>query len=676
LPKILYAILVAIFTTAACNITSRQPDLDGQDVRLTFIHTSDIHSRLLPYNLKVPLTDRNLGLLDENAPFGGAARISHIVKRERERANRSLYVDTGDVFQGAPIFNVFLGEAEMKVLSMLGVDVMAIGNHEFDMGEPNVAEKIREYANFPILAANYKFTQPPAPLADLLNDYAIFNVKGLRVGVIGLGNTSSMSSLIGSGNKLGITPLEAAETTQFLIDTIQPIVDVVVVASHLGLTADEELIRNTSGIDVLLGGHHHIVLSPPKSTVLDCQVNQMDSMWRERFTLTHSCEPREVVLVHSGAFAKFVGRLDLVFAQALPHGDDWEVKSYKYEVFPVDATVPEDQLVKEFLEPYVDELNRVMQLDLILGYAPVKVSRFGSQGGDSEVGNMVAESMRSRKGVETDFALTNTLGIRTDINPGPVTVDDMYNMFPFENTITTMYLSGSEVVEMFDFVARKSGIRGCMAQAQIAGARVALQCGRCDLTKRPVEWQEHEQIKAEEDDYGCALSIEIQGQPLSLDGQYQLAANDYIAGGGSGFNVLKRNTTQINTGIPLRDALMDYMRQGEPCGTIATCKTDDDCGNPKYVCGCEARSLWDESEGTCHEPVECPFDQGTCVLEQCVYDVSNLFSGDCVDAEGEDVGSRCQCEQVARAFMQCADTACVDEENGAMEDGRLQMVPP
>ncbi|NOZ02257.1 MAG: bifunctional metallophosphatase/5'-nucleotidase [Deltaproteobacteria bacterium] len=668
---------VALMTaTAACNIVSNQPDLNGLDVRVTFLHTTDIHSRLLPYKLAVPLTDRNLGLKDENAPFGGAARMAYIIRRERQNADRSLYVDTGDVSQGAPIYNVFRGEAEFKALSMMGLDVMVIGNHEFDQGEPNVADKIARYADFPVLAANYKFTSPPPPLADLLNDYEIFNLKGLRIGVIGLGNTSSMSTLIGAGNKLGITAMDAAETTQFLIDFIKPMVDVIVVASHLGLTGDEELIKNTTGIDIVLGGHHHIVLSPPKSTIRDCQIQQMNDVWRERFVANHDCQPREVVLAHSGAFAKYVGRLDVVFAQA--DDGDWEVKSFKYKAIPVDATVPQDDLVKEMLEPYVDNMNQVMQLDRVLGYAPIKVRRFGTQGGDSQLGNLVADSMRKRKGVETDFALTNTLGIRTDINPGPVTVDDMYNVFPFENTITTMYLSGSEVVELFDFVARRTASRGCKSQAQISGARVVLQCGRCDLSVRPVEWQEREQIKVSEDAEGCALAIEILGEPISLDGQYQLAANNYIAGGGSGFNVLKRNTTQIDTGIPQRDALMDSMRQGEPCRTSSAtvCTRDSDCGNAKYVCGCPERSEWNGQAGTCDGAMECPPAGGTCILAACIDDVWGLFSRDCPAQDPSMPLSKCRCDQKTRAMAQCEFTSCINDENGAIEDGRIRVIPP
>lgn len=810
------ATTLAAALLVACNVSTNRPELDGRDIRVTFIHTTDMHSRMLPYNMKVMQTDKNLGLADENGPFGGIARVAHLAKRERAKSDRSLHIDTGDSFQGAPIFNVFQGEVEMKALSQMGVDVMAIGNHEFDSGEPNVADKILRYADFPVLAANYVFSPTDSddrpPLADLVGPYAVFNLAGLRVGVIGLGNTSSMSSLVESANTLGITPIDYAEATQFYIDHLRPMVDVIVVASHLGLTDDQDLIECISGADLVVGGHHHVVLNPPQ-LIADagecytevstrfvrraCEKQVLpvlrpgdrpsparaakacreiaDEMGRlldarpeiagevlpvtDRATLEDRCiqaldrelaipgpidalpEPersaeiaawlqaateaacwamptalgwthpvrRDVPLAHSGAFAKYVGKIDAVFAQAFVCDDGvdndgdgrtdlddpdcadsrdgserrsgaqyengWELVSFKYDAIPVDRTVPEDVRMQELLIPYVDELRRQVPLDQILGYAPVDVRRFGSTGGDSALGNLVAESMMRRKGVETDFALTNSLGIRTDVYAGPVTVDDMFNVFPFENTITTMYLSGREVVDLFDYVARRSGARGCQSQAQIAGARVRMHCGGCDAPQRPADWP-----PVEADAEGCAVEIRIHDQDIQMDAQYQLAANDYIAKGGSGFMVLKRNTTQINTGIPLRDSTMDRLRQGRPCGNLASCtqdgKGEDGCESG-YVCGCIERSFWNDDTGTCDAAMECPPGGGTCVLAACVRDVTARFQESwCGAFEAGPVRDRCLCQQAGRAYSQCAATACVDRTNGIAEDGRLKLVSP
>lgn len=809
------AVAVAVCVAlVGCNITTPHPNLDGQDIRVTFVHTTDIHSRLIPYAMKVPQTDKNLGLADENGPFGGIARIAHIARSIRGGVERSLHIDTGDSFQGAPIFNVFQGEVEMKALSLMGVDVMAIGNHEFDSGEPNVADKIARFSSFPVLAANYFLSPPitptPPPLADLVKPYEIFNLQGLRVGVIGLGNTSSLSSLAEAANSMGITPIDYAEVAQFFIDNLRPQVDVIVLASHLGLTDDQELIKCTSGSDIVLGGHHHIVLDPPKiledsqecyyeiatryfrtacakaakamwtatngarpgaaatavceglvpdalrllksvpesvgrvlppldeTRIVDACVAALDSEVpvplevlalppAERdaeiaYLISGSadagCYPvplnmgfapppsRRVPLAHSGAFAKYVGRFDAVFRQGSVCGDgvdndgdgttdlqdskctdgldgseaqagrqgnnDWDLASFQYQVTPVDKRIPDDRLVAEMMEPYEDQLEQAVPLDLILGYAPVDAARFGASGGDSPLGNLVASAMQRRKGVETDFAMTNSLGIRSDLYAGPVTVADLYNVFPFENTITTMYLGGREVVELFDYVARRSSSRGCQAQAQVSGVQVELQCGRCDLARRPKEW-----AAQAADAEGCAVSILINGAPVVMDDQYSVAVNNYIAKGGSGFMVLKRNTTQVDTGVPQRDALMDQMRQGRACGQVQACTHDGagegGCGEG-YVCACDARAEWTGQE--CGRPGTCAAG-GTCVLGACVTDVTLRFEAECsAFREGGLVGEQCRCQQEARAYATCGAIACVDKTNGIAEDGRLKLLPP
>ena len=118
-----------IVVAAACTVEREQPNLVGQDVRLTFIHTSDIHSRLFPYNFVPNRFEREDGLLPINAPFGGIARISSIAQDVRATSNRSLWLDSGDCFQGAPVFNMFKGEAEMRALTTAGMDAAVKGGY-------------------------------------------------------------------------------------------------------------------------------------------------------------------------------------------------------------------------------------------------------------------------------------------------------------------------------------------------------------------------------------------------------------------------------------------------------------------------------------------------------------------------------------------------------------------
>src|SRR3954451_14187925 len=163
-----FASVVAVLALSACTVDKPQPNLVGQDIRLTVIHTSDIHSRLFPYTFVPNTFDQGYGLLPSNAPFGGIARISTLVQSIRATSNRSLWLDSGDCFQGAPVFNEFKGEAELRALTVAGLEGAVLGNHEFDLGAKNLFDKLDNWAGFPVLAGNYAWDDAP-PAAALSN---------------------------------------------------------------------------------------------------------------------------------------------------------------------------------------------------------------------------------------------------------------------------------------------------------------------------------------------------------------------------------------------------------------------------------------------------------------------------------------------------------------------------
>lgn len=703
---------------AACTVSEgRRLEIDGLDVKLTLLHTSDIHSRLIPYDLEVGEVDRRLGLLQDNGPFGGAARLAYLVKRERGRAGRCLYIDTGDPFQGAPIFNFYAGEAEIRVLSELDLDVLVIGNHEFDRGATNLGVQLDRWARFPAVAANYRFV-PSAfstnDLARIIQPFVTFGLDGLRVAVIGVGDSTSMHSIFEPGNRLGITPTHVASTVQTWVDFLRPLTDVVIVATHQGLRADEEMIRGTTGIDVVLGGHLHIVLDPPK-TIHDCRSAEI---------ARRGCTPRPVVLAHSGAFLKFLGRLDLVLRQnPADPVNGYEVVSRDYALFPVDSTVPEDPAVAYMLEPYVRDMEQLIDLGRLIGYAPRQVRRFGTEGGDSQLGNLVADAMWLRAGIETDFALTNTTGIRANLDPGPVTIETLINVFPFDNTITTMFLSGAEVQELFDYVARRTASRGCSSQVQIAGARVTFNCRGtpcepCAFLCGDVPCRTACTTDAGgavvcpdpcpggpcthpcDGNEACAEAIFVgsgaETRAIDPIGSYEMATNNYLAGGGSGYTMLRRNTTQQDSGIQQRDAVIDRIRSGRPCVEACTesdgtplglrcgaecarrggicgpvrCESDSDCDAAQgQTCACPGRwrSMCD-GEGACTAP-------GACVLAACIDDVADMYARRAVEGPQDDP-VQIACRFRDRAGAECAEVACVDGRIGAEEDGRIRAYLP
>ena len=336
-------VFICVFCVTRCYYVGDASLSGDTDILLTFLHTSDIHSRLFPYRMQPLAADRNLGLLAANAPFGGGSRLAYLIKRERARADRVLHLDSGDCFQGVPIFNTRLGEAEVRFLSEVGLDGAVIGNHEFDAGLPNLVTQMERWKKFDLLAANYVFPDPNDvtghTLGRISRPYAIYNVRGLRIAVIGMGNLGSLTSIGEGGNSLRMTPMEQNETLRAYVNILHDSVDLIVVLSHLGLTEDEDLIRGyetvvwkdrlpkgwtitedlgdgrvmafvpgVQNIDIILGGHLHTVLNPPK-------------MLQDR-------DGRTVILSHSGAFAKDLGRLDVVLKKDSDlHG--FKVESHK-----------------------------------------------------------------------------------------------------------------------------------------------------------------------------------------------------------------------------------------------------------------------------------------------------------------------------------------------------------
>ncbi len=774
------------------------PGPNGQpgtcQTRLTLLHTADIHSRLFPYNLDITQIDSTLGLgtLGAIANVGGVARLSYVLSRERARADRVLHLDSGDVFEGAPIFNFFNGEPEVRSLSLLGTDAATIGNHEFDDGALNVTTQFQKWADFPAIVANYDYNDvanPASPdLSSITNPFTVFNEEGLKIAVIGMGNLSSLTSLFSQPNKLAVTPLNTVDTAQFYIDLLRPYVDVIIMLSHLGLEADEDMVRGTTGIDVVLGGHNHIVINPPQQ-LRDCNVDpnvpgyiwasnpnepvdpdhpiydplDVDHMHPNEFP--RKCKPRNVLICHSGAFAKYLGRLDLILSndpvditasegfQSTADYDPnngFEVISSDYTPFPINDQIPEDAQMVQMLEPYQRVLDRAADLDILVGFSPEGAKRTAPQGGDSPLGNLIATAMWLRLGVQTDFSLTNTTGIRTDLDPGPITIEEMYNIFPFNNTITKMELSGLEVQEMFDFVARRSSSRSCVSQAQIAGSRVVLNCAGCARPGAATPCNTDNDCGIGSD--GCNLATHLCdipacaeqiyigitsttcqsdsdcpqqtnpdgtksvmagscdtqithkcSSPIAPTNLYELATSNYLAGGGSGFRVLQRNTTQFDTLIEQRDALIDYLRQGKPCGfkyvtnpdgTIQTnadgslkqmfntaeglkaCTSDSDCSTEgDFVCACagHVKAALSGGTATCSTTNNCDASAGRCIRRDCRDQVATFHNGACATSPAL-LACESDLDACSLAGEECKLLSCVDESEGNFTDNRLEML--
>ena len=242
------------FMIGVCLLSGMAAAQSVKELRL--FHTNDMHSRVEPFP-----EDYQDTLLAGKA---GMVRRATFIKQQRELHPDLLLFDCGDFSQGTPYYNIYRGEVEVRLMNEMCYDAGTIGNHEFDFGLENMARLFR-LADFPIVCANYDVTG--TVLEGLVKEYVVLRRKGMKIGVFGLG--TQLEGLVAKESYGGVKfedPVSEAQRIADLLRTEEKC-DVVICLSHLGwqgeLYSDIELIENTRGIDVVLGGHSHSYFEAP-----------------------------------------------------------------------------------------------------------------------------------------------------------------------------------------------------------------------------------------------------------------------------------------------------------------------------------------------------------------------------------------------------------------------------
>lgn len=223
----------------------------AQENKLFIVHTSDTHSCVEPISPNFSDTAQaNKG--------GYLRRVVLLEQLRKEHPQDLLLLDCGDFSQGSVYYNLFKGEVEVKLMNLMHYDACTIGNHEFDFGLENLARLIK-MAEFPFVCCNYDFTGTPCE--GLVKPYIIIERAGMRVGIFGV--CPQPEGLITGKNFEGMKYTRPAEAAQPIIDRLrnEEHCDLVVCLSHLGWgknpDMDPDFIANTTGLDVVLGGHSH-----------------------------------------------------------------------------------------------------------------------------------------------------------------------------------------------------------------------------------------------------------------------------------------------------------------------------------------------------------------------------------------------------------------------------------
>jgi len=225
--------------------------------RLIILHTNDVHSRVEPFPMD---GSRNAGL-------GGAAPRATLIEQIRKENEHVLLLDSGDIFQGTPYFNFFLGEVDIKLMTQMGYEACTMGNHDFDAGLENFEKQMREHGNFPLVISNYDFSD--TVMHNRYKSRHIIQKGNIKVGLTGVG--IEMRGLVPDnlyGSTQYLDPIKSASEQADILKHDEKC-DLVICLSHLGYRYEKEkvsdivLAQNSRSIDIILGGHTHTFMDKP-----------------------------------------------------------------------------------------------------------------------------------------------------------------------------------------------------------------------------------------------------------------------------------------------------------------------------------------------------------------------------------------------------------------------------
>lgn len=254
--------------------------------RLTILHTNDTHSHLEPF-----ATDQFAGL-------GGVANRAALINQIRAEAQHVLLLDAGDFFQGTDYFDIYKGTPEIEALNLMKYDAITIGDHEFDAGIDNLAERLSD-VRCPVLNANYGFAG--TSMEGKTQPYTTIRKGEMKIGIMGIG--IELNGLIADSVATNIKyadPIKTAnETAQKLKQKEN--CDFIICLSHLGFenyfskkVNDKNLAQETTNIDVIIGGHSHTFLDKP--------------------FIVRNKKKKNVLITQAGWGGVKLGRIDFIFS--------------------------------------------------------------------------------------------------------------------------------------------------------------------------------------------------------------------------------------------------------------------------------------------------------------------------------------------------------------------------
>lgn len=477
------------------------------DYALTILHINDMHSRLEPINKY----DSTCKAADDAAGkcFGGVARVKTKIDERRAAIGAAggnvLALDAGDQFQGSLFYTTYKGAAAAEFMNLIGFDAMAVGNHEFDDGPEGLAGFL-DKARFPVLLGNVDVSNSDV-LRGRLAGHVALDVGGEKIGIIGvLAEDTGELSASGPG-----VVFQRAE--DYLRDAVAELegrgVNKIIALTHTGLPRDREIAAAVAGIDVIVGGHSHTLLSNTSDRAADGY-----PVW------VKNPDGVNVPIVQAGAYSKYLGEIEIVF------DDAGRVMSAEGEPHLLDASVTPDPKIAMRIAELGAPIEELKGRVVAESSAPIDGDRGSCRSGECEMGNLVAEAMLDRvKGQGIGIAIQNGGGLRASIDVGPITMGEVLTVLPFQNTVATFKLKGADIV---------AALEGGVSQVEEGKGRFPQVAGLKFTWSRSVA-PNSGRIKSVEVMEGGAWT------PIDPDKVYGVVTNNFMRGGGDGYKVFATN---------------------------------------------------------------------------------------------------------------------------------------
>jgi len=491
---ILFLVVISIFLTPCRDVLCEDRNATPP-VHATILFLNDIHGNLTPFE-----TTQN----GTSIEVGGIAHIAALIKAiraENIKTNTKTFVlIAGDILQGTPLSTVFKGEPDVKILNIIGVDAFTIGNHEFDFGTDNFL-LLKKNSDFPFISSNIIWKDTGELVCQPFTTLPLN--KDLSITIIGA-TTQELLTTTDPSNVTNIDVLDSVTTVKHAFDeqavkTKGP----VILLSHSNFRTDAKIAENVQGLCAIIGGHDQILFNPYRIV-------------------------GRVPIFQAFEKGKYLGRIDLSIDSA---AGDTTITNWGY--IPITSKLPSDQNTENILKKYTAQLD--VKFREVIGESKTFLDgeRERIRYEETNLGDWVTDIMREFTSAE--IALINAGSIRSSINEGPITIEEIFRMMPYPNEIVVMELTGKEILD-----ALTRSVRGSREDED--GGFLHVSGMNFIINSKSVE------------------NILVCNEPLVMDRMYKVAITDFLTAGGDGYSIFK-DKPYLSTRLPLRELVIDTVRK-------------------------------------------------------------------------------------------------------------------